>query len=179
MHQNSAILIIAAAAPGAKLGRALALAGYEVVQVGSAYRGLALANEQGAALAVVSHTLPDIPGIEVANQLEQVCPVILICTPLQAEWLGVLGRHIMLLTTPVKARPFVDAVELSLRSRPTRPPAARPKPDRQIIAQAKQRLMDFHRIDEPSAHRQLQRLSMNSGKPLAEVAKIVLGLLED
>lgn len=178
-QRGNGILIIAAPAAGEKLGGVLSSSGYDVIRVtGSAYQGMAVANEQGAGLAVVTQTLPDLPGIEVANQLERVCPVILLCTPQQSEWTGVLGRHIIQMTAPIKTRPFIDAVEMSLWRRSfAKPPTERSGRERQLIDMAKRRLMDAHRIDEPAAHRQLQKMSMDSGKPLSEVARIVLELL--
>lgn len=182
MQQHSdGILIIAAPSAGEKLGGVLTAAGYELVQVtDSAYQGIAAANERGAALAVVTQSLAGVSGADVAQQLERVCPVILLCTRQQSDWIGALGRHIMLLTTPLKVRPFMDAVELSLgqrRHRQDKPPATRGDAERRIIESAKQRLMDVHHMAEPDAHRHMQKMSMDSGKPLPEIAKIILELL--
>lgn len=57
------------------------------------------------------------------------------------------------------------------------PPLRRGSGSRALIQTAKRRLMELQSIDEQAAHRQLQKLSMDSGKPMVDVARMVLRVL--
>lgn len=178
-QQSNSILIIAAPPVHDTLQRALSSFGYQTVVASTGNQGLRIANEQGAVLAVVTYKLPDMIGLDVANGLETLCPAILLSTPQQKEWAGVLGRRILSLTAPIKAEPLRQAVELCLSQVVTPPykPPPRSKPEQALVERAKRLLMATHQIDEPAAHKQMQRMSMDSGKPLLEVARIVLEML--
>lgn len=177
-HSNVILLIAAAPAHGA-LQSALSSFGYQTMSAWAGNQGLRIASEQGAALAVVTYHLPDMLGLDVANALEPLCPAILLSTPQQKEWAGVLGRHILSLTAPIKTEALRQAVELCLSQAATTPfkPPPRCQPEQALVERAKRLLMATHHIDEPAAHKQMQRMSMDSGKPLVEVAHIILEML--
>jgi response regulator NasT len=45
---------------------------------------------------------------------------------------------------------------------------------RDIVEQAKKRLMASHRLTEPEAHKRLQRMAMDRGMKLADMANAIL-----
>ena len=61
-----------------------------------------------------------------------------------------------------------------LRSQPTQ----RSDKDKELIAKAKEVLMERNHMDEEEAHRYLQKCSMESGTGLVESAQMVLTLMD-
>jgi two-component system, response regulator / RNA-binding antiterminator len=80
--------------------------------------------------------------------------------------------------SPAKVRPVLEVASLQfkawqkLRSELTR--AQSSLAQRETVERAKQRLMESNRLTEPQAHKRLQRMAMERGMKLLDVATAVL-----
>ena len=80
--------------------------------------------------------------------------------------------------SPARVRPVLEVASLqfkayqSLRDELGRARASLAQRD--IVEQAKKRLMANHRLTEPEAHKRLQRMAMDRGMKLADMANAIL-----
>ena len=100
----------------------------------------------------------------------------------QKEWLNTLDDDVVVMTYPINKAAFVQAIDIMVRMQCRIGSLTRrihelthSIEDKQLIDRAKRHLMQIHDIQEYEAHRQLQKLSMDSGQRMADVARIIFG----
>ena len=156
--------------------------GFDVIGIcSSGSETMRKAREMQPSLVIVSYKLNDMMGSDLANNLGTFCGVILLATEGQKEWLNTLDDDVVVMTYPINKAAFVQAIDIMVRMQCRIGSLTRrihelthSIEDKQLIDRAKRHLMQIHDIQEYEAHRQLQKLSMDSGQRMADVARIIL-----
>ena len=135
---------------------------------GEALRAL---NQCQDGVIVCGARLKDFTADELAYDAEGRAQVLVAA---KAEQLS-LCEHpsIFRLPAPFSRGELVSAVNMLLQLHKMRLPQ-RGADEKKLIEEAKRRLMTLYGVDEPEAHRLLQRASMNAGVKLAQSARKVL-----
>ena len=170
----------------ADLREALTELGYLVVgEVGDGQSAVNMARELAPDVVVMDIKMPGIDGIQAAEILtqERIAPVVLLTAYSQTELIerakgaGVVGY----LVKPFRETDLTPAIELALArfaefralekevSNLTEALETRKKVER-----AKGILMDKQGITEAEAFRKIQKMSMNTRKPMKEVAEAII-----
>lgn len=160
--------------------------GYLVVgDVGDGQSAVNLARELKPDVMLMDVKMPNMDGIEAAKILteEQIAPVVLLTAYGQKELVdrakeaGVVGY----LVKPFREADLLPAIEVAL-SRFNEFKAVRQEVDdlqnaletRKVVERAKGILMDTQGMDENEAFRKIQKMSMNTRKPMKEVAEAII-----
>jgi AmiR/NasT family two-component response regulator len=156
-----------------------------VGEVGDGQSAVNLARELRPDVILMDIKMPDMDGIEAAKILteEQIAPVILLTAYGQKELVdrakeaGVVGY----LVKPFRETDLSPAIEVAL-SRFGEFRAMRQEVEdlqnaletRKAVERAKGILMDSQNLTEKEAFRRIQKMSMNTRKPMKEVAEAII-----
>ncbi len=160
--------------------------GYLVIgEVGDGQSAVNLARELKPDVVLMDIRMPDLDGIDAAKILteEQIAPVVLLTAYSQKELVerakeaGVVGY----LVKPFRETDLMPAIEVAL-SRFSEFRAMRQEvkdlqnalETRKLVDRAKGILMDTQSLDEHEAFRKIQKMSMNTRKPMKEVAEAII-----
>jgi response regulator NasT len=160
--------------------------GYLVVgEVGDGQSAVNLARELKPDVVLMDIKMPDLDGIDAAKILteEQIAPVVLLTAYSQKELVdrakdaGVVGY----LVKPFRESDLMPAIEVALsRFNEFRVMNQEVKDlqnaleTRKLVDRAKGILMDTQKLDEHEAFRKIQKMSMNTRKPMKEVAEAII-----
>jgi len=170
----------------ADLKEMLAGLGYLVVgEAGDGQSAVNLARELRPDVMLMDIKMPNMDGIDAAKILteEQIAPVVLLTAYGQKELVdrakeaGVVGY----LVKPFRETDLMPAIEVAL-SRFSEFKAVQQEVDdlqnaletRKLVERAKGILMDTQGMDESEAFRKIQKMSMNTRKPMKEVAEAII-----
>ena len=160
--------------------------GYLVVgEVGDGRSAVNLARELKPDVVIMDIKMPDIDGIDAAKILteERIAPVILLTAYSQkdlverAKAAGVVGYMVK----PFREADLAPAIEVAL-ARFKEFEAMHKEVDdlqlaletRKLVDRAKGILMDTQGLNEADAFRKIQKMSMNTRKPMKEVAEAII-----
>jgi AmiR/NasT family two-component response regulator len=160
--------------------------GYLVIgDVGDGQSAVNLARELKPDVVLMDIKMPNMDGIEAAKILteEQIAPVVLLTAYGQKELVdqakeaGVVGY----LVKPFREADLLPAIEVAL-TRFGEFKAVRQEVEdlqnaletRKLVERAKGILMDTQSMDENEAFRKIQKMSMNTRKPMKEVAEAII-----
>jgi AmiR/NasT family two-component response regulator len=160
--------------------------GYLVVgEANDGQSAVNMARELRPDLVVMDIKMPDMDGIEAATVLtaEKIAPVLLLTAYSQQELIerakdaGVVGY----LVKPFRESNLAPAIEVTL-SRFDEFRAVRKEVDdlkealdtRKLVDRAKGILMDSQRLTEREAFRRIQKMSMNTRRPMKEIAEAII-----
>ncbi len=160
--------------------------GYLVVgEVGDGRSAVNLARELRPDVVIMDIKMPDMDGIDAARTLteERIAPVILLTAYSQkdlverAKEAGVVGYMVK----PFRESDLVPAIEVAL-ARCKEFEALHEEVDnlqlaletRKLVDRAKGVLMDTQGLSEAEAFRKIQKMSMNTRKPMKEVAEAII-----
>ena len=160
--------------------------GYLVIgDVGDGQSAVNLSRELKPDVILMDIKMPNMDGIEAAKILteEQIAPVVLLTAYGQKELVdqakeaGVVGY----LVKPFREADLLPAIEVAL-TRFNEFKAVRQEVEdlqnaletRKLVERAKGILMDTQGMDENEAFRKIQKMSMNTRKPLKEVAEAII-----
>jgi response regulator NasT len=160
--------------------------GYLVVgEVGDGQSAVHLARELKPDVILMDIKMPDMDGIQAAKILteEQIAPVILLTAYGQKELVdqakeaGVVGY----LVKPFRETDLLPAIEVALSRFSEFKVVSQEVEDlqnaletRKLVERAKGILMDTQGMDEQEAFRKIQKMSMNTRKPMKEVADAII-----
>ena len=160
--------------------------GYLVVgEVGDGQSAVNVARELKPDVVIMDIKMPDLDGIEAAKILtqERVAPVLLLTAYSQRDLIdrakeaGVVGY----LVKPFREQEIVPAIEIALeRFREFRElekevgNLRETLETRKIVDRAKGLLMDQQGLTEAEAFRKIQKMSMNTRKPMKEIAEAII-----
>ena len=160
--------------------------GYLVVgEVGDGRSAVNLARELKPDVVIMDIKMPDMDGIEAAKILteEQIAPVILLTAFGQKELVdrakeaGVVGY----LVKPFREADLSPSIEVALARFNEFETLHKEVDDlqlaletRKLVDRAKGILMDSQRLSEAEAFRKIQKMSMNTRKPMKEVAEAII-----
>ena len=160
--------------------------GYLVIgDVGDGQSAVNLSRELKPDVILMDIKMPNMDGIEAAKILteEQIAPVVLLTAYGQKELVdqakeaGVVGY----LVKPFREADLLPAIEVAL-TRFNEFKAVRQEVEdlqnaletRKLVERAKGILMDTQGMDENEAFRKIQKMSMNTRKPMKEVAEAII-----
>ncbi len=160
--------------------------GYLVVgDVGDGKSAVNLARELKPDVVLMDIKMPDMDGIEAAQILteEKIAPVVLLTAHSQkdlverAKEAGVVGY----LIKPFRESDLLPAIEVALSRFSEFRAVSQEVADlnnaletRKAVERAKGILMDHQDLDEQEAFRKIQKMSMNTRKPMKEVAEAII-----
>jgi two-component system, response regulator PdtaR len=160
--------------------------GYLVVgEVGDGQSAVNLARELKPDVVLMDIRMPDLDGIDAAKILteEQIAPVVLLTAYSQKELVerakeaGVVGY----LVKPFRESDLMPAIEVALARFAEFQAMNQEVSDlqnaletRKLVDRAKGILMDTQKLDEQEAFRKIQKMSMNTRKPMKEVAEAII-----
>lgn len=160
--------------------------GYLVVgDVGDGQSAVNLARELKPDVILMDIKMPDMDGIEAAKILteENIAPVVLLTAHSQkdlvdrAKQAGVVGY----LVKPFRESDLLPAIEVALSRFDEFQTVNQEVADlqnaletRKMVERAKGILMDNQEMDEQEAFRKIQKMSMNTRKPMKEVAEAII-----
>jgi AmiR/NasT family two-component response regulator len=160
--------------------------GYLVVgEVGDGRSAVNLARELRPDVVIMDIKMPDMDGIDAAKVLteEHIAPVILLTAYSQkdlverAKEAGVVGYMVK----PFRESDLVPAIEVALARFKEFEALHKEVNDlqvaletRKLVDRAKGILMDTQSLSEAEAFRKIQKMSMNTRKPMKEVAEAII-----
>ncbi len=156
-----------------------------VGEAGDGQSAVNLARELKPDVVVMDIKMPDLDGIEAAKMLtqEQIAPVLLLTAYSQrdlvdrAKEAGVVGY----LVKPFREQEIMPAIEIALARFQEFRELNKEATDlrdtletRKVVDRAKGILMDQQGMTEAEAFRKIQKTSMNTRKPMKEVAEAIV-----
>jgi len=156
-----------------------------VGEVGDGQSAVNLARELRPDVVLMDIKMPDMDGIEAAKILteEQIAPVVLLTAYSQkdlvdrAKEAGVVGY----LVKPFREADLLPAIEVALARFSEFKQMNQEVHDlqdaletRKVVDRAKGILMDAQGLEEQEAFRRIQKMSMNTRKPMKEVAEAII-----
>ncbi len=156
-----------------------------VGEVGDGQSAVNLAREVKPDVIIMDIKMPDMDGIEAAKVLtrEKIAPVLLLTAYSQrdlvdrAKEAGVVGY----LVKPFREQEIVPAIEIALARFSEFNELEKQIGDlketletRKIVDRAKGILMDQQGLSEAEAFRKIQKMSMNTRKPMKEIAEAII-----
>jgi AmiR/NasT family two-component response regulator len=160
--------------------------GYLVIgEVGDGRSAVNLARELKPDVVVMDIKMPDMDGIDAAKILteERIAPVLLLTAYSQQELIerakaaGVVGYIIK----PFRESDLAPAIEVAVARFAEFRALEKEVGDlklaletRKLVDRAKGILMDSQRLTEAEAFRKIQKMSMNTRKPMKEVAEAII-----
>ena len=160
--------------------------GYLVVgEVGDGQSAVNVARELKPDVVIMDIKMPDLDGIEAAKILtqEKVAPVLLLTAYSQRDLIdrakeaGVVGY----LVKPFREQEIVPAIEIALERfkefRELEKEVGNLRETletRKVVDRAKGLLMDQQGLTEAEAFRKIQKMSMNTRKPMKEIAEAII-----
>lgn len=156
-----------------------------VGEVGDGQSAVNLARELKPDVVLMDIKMPDMDGIEAAKILteEQIAPVVLLTAYSQkdlvdrAKEAGVVGY----LVKPFREADLLPAIEVALARFAEFKQMNQEVHDlqdaletRKLVDRAKGILMDAQGLEEQEAFRRIQKMSMNTRKPMKEVAEAII-----
>lgn len=160
--------------------------GYLVVgDVGDGQSAVNLARELKPDVVIMDIKMPNLDGIEAAQLLtqEKIAPVLLLTAYSQrdlvdrAKEAGVVGY----LVKPFREQEIVPAIDIALARFQEFRELEKEVGDlketletRKVVDRAKGVLMDSQHLTEAEAFRKIQKMSMNTRKPMKEIAEAII-----
>jgi AmiR/NasT family two-component response regulator len=160
--------------------------GYLVVgEVGDGQSAVNVARELKPDVVIMDIKMPDLDGIEAAKILtqEKVAPVLLLTAYSQRDLIdrakeaGVVGY----LVKPFREQEIVPAIEIALERFKEFSELEKEVgglretlETRKVVDRAKGLLMDQQGLTEAEAFRKIQKMSMNTRKPMKEIAEAII-----
>lgn len=128
-------------------------------------------------VVICSPRLKDMSSDVLCGRLEDEAYYLVVGHP--ADLSQILSGEVFKLTLPVKASELIGSVRILTQLDERRiteklKPVKRSVEDNEVIAEAKEYLIDHRGMSEAEAHRFLQKTSMDTGTPVTEVAKTIL-----
>ncbi len=156
-----------------------------VGEVGDGRSAVNLARELKPDVVIMDIKMPDMDGIEAAKLMtqEKIAPVLLLTAYAQrdlvdrAKEAGVVGY----LVKPFREQEIVPAIEIALARFSEFRELEKEVGDlnetletRKVVDRAKGILMDSQGLTEQEAFRKIQKMSMNTRKPMKEIAQAIV-----
>lgn len=156
--------------------------GFQVVAVcTSGSQVLSSLEDLSSGIVVSGYRFEDMMYQEIREYMPKGFDMLLVALPSRFE--GEMPRDVVCLSMPLKVHDLVGTLEMMCRSQVKRKrrmgehPAGRNERELQIIARAKEILMERNNMSEREAHRYIQKCSMDSGTNMVETAQMVISLI--
>lgn len=152
--------------------------GYDVAMTSNnATQVINAVNQLGAGIVLCGSRLKDMPYQDMYNLLPDTFSMILMAS--MDKLADCYNDNIVCVPMPLKMNELIKALDMAAsmyrkRRKKDKKPAARSEKDKQIIAEAKELLINNHGMTEEEAHRYIQKISMDSGNSMSETAQMVL-----
>ena len=186
MKTRTVVMIDDSLGSRAALGKALMKLGFEVAGEGaSGSDAIRLAQELKPDVLFLAVGLPEMDGVSAAAQILEghPLPIIILSSHLNPELIqrakeaGVMAY----LVKPLREEGLLPAIELAVSRfqefmalRKENADLKRTLEGRKLIERAKGVLMEREKISEQQAFARIQKISMNTRRPMAEIAQAIL-----
>ncbi|MDD6213738.1 MAG: ANTAR domain-containing protein [Firmicutes bacterium] len=121
-------------------------------------------------LVITGFKLPDATCDEIADDIQ--AKIMAIIKPEQRDYIQ--NSDIFLVPLPTNVARLGEAVDMLVKRFAINKKKERSEEDKKIIETAKLYLMEHYLMDEPAAHRFLQKHSMDTGSTLVKTARMIL-----
>lgn len=155
--------------------------GFQVVAVcTSGSQVLSSLEDLSGGIVVSGYRFEDMMYQDIRECMPEGFDMLLVALPSRFE--GGIPQDMVCLPMPLKVHDLVGTLEMMCRSQVKRKrrmrenPAVRSEREIQIIARAKELLMERNNMSEREAHRYIQKCSMDSGTNMVETAQMVISL---
>ena len=156
--------------------------GFQVVAVcTSGAQTLSAAEGLSSGIVVSGYRFEDMLYDELRQYLPGTFDMLLISSP--SRWSGQAPGNVICLPMPLKVHDLLNTLErmvqaqMRFRRKMRGKPKERSEGEQNLIARAKQLLMERNNMTESEAHRYIQKCSMDSGTNLVETAQMVISLI--
>lgn len=146
-------------------------------------KALQYADAVDEGIVVCGYKMKDMMYTELREYLPKDFEMLLIASP--EKWAGESMDGVVCLSMPLKVYDLMNTMEMLLqtmerrrRKRKAERKNRNPK-QREVIARAKELLMNRNHMSEEEAHRYLQKCSMESGTNMVETAEMVLSVMAE
>lgn len=156
--------------------------GFQVVAVcTSGGQVLNSMEDLSSGIVVCGYRFEDMMYQEIRDCMPGEFDMLLVASPGRFE--GGMPQDMVCLPMPLKVHDLVSTLEMMCRSQMRRrrmrqEPAKRSPKESQLIAKAKELLMERNNMSETEAHRYIQKCSMDSGTNMVETAQMVISLID-
>lgn len=143
-------------------------------------QAIQLADSLGEGIIISGYRLPDMLYSNILQEIEGRFEMLLITSRrrlLEDE------TGIAMLEMPIKVRDLLNSVEMmehhlyERTHKKKRAPGERTEEEKSIVNQAKKVLMEKNNMSENEAHRYIQKAAMDSGRTMAQTAKMILAIM--
>lgn len=163
-----------------KLKIVLSRHGYDnILAFNSASQVIAAANESDGGIVLCGYRLTDMHYRELYGYLPREFRMLLVASPVKLQECSI--GDIMCLAMPIHSHELVSTLETMWmelaafdRQRRKGQPKKRTAHEQKILDNAKALLIERNHLSEEEAHKYIQKLSMDSGNNLVEVAEMIL-----
>ncbi len=141
---------------------------------GSGAEILRWCGRMNAGVILCGYKLYDMTAEELYENLPEGFSMVLLATSMQLETCAAEG--ICKLVAPAHRSELVDTVRMLMdrQGEESAPVPRRSEEDKQMIAKAKELLMDRNQMTESQAHRFIQKRSMDTGLKMVQTAMLIL-----
>ena len=156
--------------------------GYDdILACNSASQVISAANELDGGVVICGFRLTDMHYSELYGYLPREFSMLLVASPAKLQECAI--ADIGCLSMPIRAHELIDTVEMMAmnfyreqKRRKLSVPKRRSDKETKIIQDAKALLTERNCMSEQEAHRYIQKMSMDSGNNLVEIAEMILAL---
>lgn len=155
---------------------------FDILVCQTAAEVLRISNDREYGVVICTKNLKDMGYFELSQYLPPFFGMIVLTKDMTLETFS--GKTVKLLM-PFKPRELMATVEMmtsifvkKIKKKKT-VPIKRSNPEKQVVDQAKQLLMNRNGMTEPEAFRYIQKSSMDSGRSMVESAQMILILNND
>lgn len=159
----------------------LVRSGYEVnATCTSGSQTISLANELDGGIIICGYHLLDMHYNQLNSYLPKGFEMLLIASPKRFE--DCMNHSIVCLRMPIKANDLLSTLEMMTcnyrrkKKQEKQKPKERSEADKKTIEKAKLILMERNNMSEETAHRFIQKTSMDSANSLLETAEMILSI---
>lgn len=156
--------------------------GFHVVAVcTSGSQVLSCADDLSGGIVVSGYRLPDMVYSEIRELLPANFDMLVVSSP--GHLSGRQPENIICLPTPLKVHEFISTLELMSenyrrrKKKQRQQPKGRSEEEKNLIARAKEILIERNHMTEEDAYRYIQKSSMDSGTNMVETAQMIISLM--
>lgn len=158
--------------------------GMDVTGVGTTgAKALQYADALDEGIVVCGYKMKDMMYTELREYLPKDFEMLMVASP--EKWAGGGMDGVVCVSTPLKVYDLMNTIEMLIqtierrrRKRKAQRKHRNPK-QREVIARAKELLMNRNHMSEEEAHRYLQKCSMESSTNMVETAEMVLSVMAE
>lgn len=179
---TNVVVAFSRASDGKNIKNILMRNGFQVVSVcTSGAQAISCLEDLSGGILISGYRLQDMIFEEIYDCLPKGFEMLLVAS--QTHLGGNIPPDVVSLAMPLKVNDLVNTLDMMIQSQIRRKKRKksqsreRSQEEVQVLAQAKELLMERNNMSETEAHRYLQKCSMDSGTNLVETAQMIISLI--